>query len=70
MTRCTSLANLVGSYLKPKDSTSVYIKAIEIKTEFNDELEGFSVNPILDTMLENDENPFVAAMMVKNQITQ
>jgi hypothetical protein len=36
LTRCSSIANLMGSYLKPKDSKSVYIKAIDIKTDFKD----------------------------------
>jgi hypothetical protein len=34
LTRCSSIANLAGSYLKPIDSKAVYIKAIDIKTEY------------------------------------
>ena len=40
LTRCITLANLLGSYKKPKESTMPYIKAIEISTEFNDEIQG------------------------------
>ena len=40
LTRCTTLANLLGSYKKPKESTAPYIKAIEISPHFNDEIQG------------------------------
>jgi hypothetical protein len=70
LTRCTSLANLLGSYKKPKESTAPYIKAIEISPEFNDEVQGIEPNKVIAEMLEKDENPFIACMMLKNELTQ
>ena len=48
LTRCTSLANLLGSYKKPKESTSPYIKAIEINQEFSDDIDGIQPNLVLN----------------------